>query len=327
MGQRVADAEAVRDSTCLVLRWQLDKPTAVIIAAGLTPLSKDHTRLLRAEAGTQEAHLDSLRAGRIYVSITPVEGGAPFVVSERRLAFEGAKNFRDLGGYKTGDDQFLRWGAIFRSDSLHQLTEADLLVFNSIGVRTVYDLRSNAERSEAPDPVEPVALEIVSVAPGEEGPGLAGIATTLDAERLLRDIYVGMLANSALLFGQLFTGLATPGRLPAVFHCAGGKDRTGMTAALMLSALDVERETVLDDYELTARWRTIEDERELFRTIVGAGVPEEAALAFFGAPRWAMAEALDVLDKDYGGVQAYLSGPAGMEPSAVLGLKKALTSG
>ena len=94
MGQRVTDAEAVRDSTSLVLRWQLDKPAAVIIAAGLTPASKDHTRLLRADAGTQEAHLDSLRAGRNYVSITPVEGGAPFVVSERRLAFEGAKNFK-----------------------------------------------------------------------------------------------------------------------------------------------------------------------------------------------------------------------------------------
>jgi protein-tyrosine phosphatase len=98
-----------------------------------------------------------------------------------------------------------------------------------------------------------------------------------------------------------------------------------MTAALLLSALGVDREMVLDDYELTARWRRIEDDQELVSEIVKEGLPEQAAIGFLSAPRWAMSDALGVLDETYGGIGAYLSGPAGMDLRSIEDLRSVLT--
>ncbi|HUC14677.1 MAG TPA: tyrosine-protein phosphatase [Acidimicrobiales bacterium] len=327
MSDRVTYLEAEGDGEgCLVVRWHLEEPGAVDISTGLTPLSEDHTPVLRVEAGTEVARLSGLSPGRHYVSVARCSGGAALVGAERRLPFEGVRNFRDLGGYPTVEGTRVRWGTVYRSDGLHQMTQADLLAFKMTGVRVVYDLRGTAERSEHPGPVEPIAIELVSSAPGEDRLALGSGATRLDAERLLRDVYVGMLVNSAPLFGQLFSGLTIPEHLPAVFHCAGGKDRTGMAAVLLLSALGVAREVVLDDYQLTQRWRTVADEPELFHILVGSGVPEEAATAFLGAPRWAMADALKAVDDVCGGIAAYLRGPAGMGGRSVAALPSLLTA-
>jgi protein-tyrosine phosphatase len=101
---------------------------------------------------------------------------------------------------------------------------------------------------------------------------------------------------------------------PAVFHCAGGKDRTGLAAALLLTWLGVDRETVLDDYELTARFQTAARKAEIVEIFRESGMWLEAAKALLGAPRWAMAEALAVLDHEHGGIEAYLRGPSAMTP-------------
>jgi protein-tyrosine phosphatase len=83
------------------------------------------------------------------------------VGAERLVRFESVSNFRDLGGYPTLQGTCVRWGRVFRSDGLHQMTDADLSVFASIGVRTEYDLRSDAERSQRSDPVKSIAIEVV----------------------------------------------------------------------------------------------------------------------------------------------------------------------
>jgi hypothetical protein len=109
-----------------------------------------------------------------------------------------------------------------------------------------------------------------------------------------------VLSDAAPLVGTFFTTLAHNG-LPAVFHCAGGKDRTGMLAAILLRWLEVDREAVLDDYELTTAYARPAD-RELFHGLfVTAGLTPEAAAGVLSTPRWAMAEALDTLDTRYGG--------------------------
>jgi protein-tyrosine phosphatase len=326
MSCKVSGVEAETDGAgCIVVRWQLDGEDAVNIGLGRTPAGDDHTVVLQAEVGARTARLDGLPPGRHYVSVTPCSGGRALVAAERRLPFEGVRNFRDLGGYPTADGRRVCWGKVFRSDALHNLTEADLESFKSLSVRLVYDFRNDIERARYPDPVGSEVLELVNLRPGEDSMRLGPGSTKADAERLLRDVYVGMLANSGPQFGQVLTGLADTGLLPTVFHCAGGKDRTGMMAALLLSALRVSRDAVLDDYELTARWRTVADEPELFRLLIAAGVPEEAATSLLGTPRWAMVEALAVLDEDYGGIDAYLRGPAGMNEESVAALRTTLT--
>ena len=107
----------------------------------------------------------------------------------RRLRFEGVTNFRDLGGYLTADGGSTRWGLVFRSDGLHQMTAPDLMAFGELGVSVVYDLRGDSERTQEPDPVESVHIALLSRHPTAAATSVreAQIAaeTAADGERLL----------------------------------------------------------------------------------------------------------------------------------------------
>lgn len=121
-----------------------------------------------------------------------------------------------------------------------------------------------------------------------------------------------MLASAAASFGELFSRLADPERLPAVIHCLGGKDRTGLSVALLLTALDVPRQVVLDDYQLSGDYRGAACAPEVVELFVGSGIARQAAEGLVGAPRWVMARALAELDETYAGIEGYLLGPGGM---------------
>jgi protein-tyrosine phosphatase len=233
----------------------------------------------------------------------------------RRVPFEGATNFRDLGGYPTVHGGVTRWGKVYRSDGLQALTDDDIDHFEQLAIKVVYDLRRDEERAGLPNRVPSVGLCIMTpiIEAGVESFDRAGATAQRDGEDLLRGIYVNMLDHSGSVIGTMFGGLTVHSGLPAVFHCHAGKDRTGLVAALLLEALGVDRETVLDDYELTAKYRLRSHQDDSFARLVKGGLVPEAAAGVLGAPRWAMAETLDRLDQRYGGIEAYLLGPAGLD--------------
>jgi protein-tyrosine phosphatase len=309
---------------CLVVRWELRREGAVDVAVGPTPEAIDHAQVLRARAGERSARLTDLAPGRHYVSVAPRDGGSAVVAAERRVPFEGVTNFRDLGGYPTASGRRTRWGQVFRADALHKLTADGLVAFARLGLRVVYDLRGDDEREREPNPMESRQVALLSGMPTEERPNRSALQQAMDGEWWLHEQYLGMLATAGPLFGRLLSGLTDPEGVPAVFHCAGGKDRTGMTAALLLSWLGVDRETVLDDYELTARWRTLDNEQMFLPELLATGMSPEAASGLLGAPRWVMAEALTVLDDEYGGIEAYLRDPAEMDASTLEELRRVL---
>lgn len=244
---------------------------------------------------------------------------------DRRIAFEGVSNFRDLGGYRTRSGPAVRWGLVFRADGLHGLSQADLAVYHRLGLRAVYDLRGDVEREERPNPVPSRQLTVLgrpAGSPRPEGPPAA--RSVADGEGVLRDLYVGLVDHAAVQIGALYTALGDDGGLPAVFHCHAGKDRTGVVAALLLEALGVDRETVLDDYELTARYRLRTHQEGTYQRLLDLGMSPEAAAGVLTTPRWAMQEALQHLDDRYGGVDRYLTGPAAMTPGALARLRRVL---
>ena len=243
---------------------------------------------------------------------------------DRRVRFEGATNFRDLGGYLTATGSTVRWGMVFRADSLHALGPDDLARYEELGVRAVYDLRADAERQERPDPVPSRHLPISGRPADAPAATVAEGLTGDDGERILRDLYVGLIEHAAPLIGALFTGLAAEGGLPAVFHCHAGKDRTGVVAALLLEALGVPRDAILDDYELTARYRLRGQQESSYQNLRSLGLSPEAAAGVLTTPRWAMRDALDDLDQRHGGIEPYLVGPAGVAPTDLGTLREAL---
>ena len=170
---------------------------------------------------------------------------------ERILTLVGACNFRDLGGYPTADGRFTRWGRLFRSDTLHELTADDVVVLRQIGLNSVIDLRTVAELERSgrgPLAEEPIAFLHASVL-REEGAESSGTSAPVDddmAERYFWYLDVGRDA-----FVKALSLAADPTHQPLVFHCAAGKDRTGVLAALILDIVGVERVTIAADYALT----------------------------------------------------------------------------
>jgi protein-tyrosine phosphatase len=312
------DVDTQVDGRALV-RWELEgPPTAVDVAAGTTPESIDHTHVATVPADQTSLLVAARGNGRLFVSVAPHGAGPAVVAADRRVPFEGIQNFRDLGGYRTRSGGMVRWGLVFRADALHGLSASDLALYGQLGLTTVYDLRRDVEREQLPNPVPSRPLTVLSEPVGGQSVAVATAAERLtadDGERVLLELYLGLIDNAAVQIGELFGGLAAPDGLPAVFHCHAGKDRTGIAAALLLEALGVERDPVLDDYELTARYRRREHQDTSFQRLVEAGMTPEAAAGVLSAPRWAMEQALADLDRRHGGVEPYLTGPAGLSPA------------
>lgn len=168
----------------------------------------------------------------------------------------GPSNFRDLGGYVTADGRTVRWGRIFRSDAL-RLTDDDVaLLRDRIGLRAILDLRTGWEFGN---------LEGGGKANYVERLTLVGAQRfhipIIDETRLRRQVseerppgakgYTKMLERGADALGQALGLIADADLHPLVFHCAAGKDRTGILAALLLGILGVDDETIIADYALS----------------------------------------------------------------------------
>ncbi len=175
----------------------------------------------------------------------------PMVTPDRLLPLVGAFNFRDLGGYPTVDGRITRWGRLFRSDTLHALTDSDVEVLHGIGLNTVIDLRRPVELETSGR--GPLASEAVGyrhlpliVDEGEDQGAPA------EAQENLAQIYRWFLEVGRQSLVAALTMVGESQNHPLVFHCTAGKDRTGVLAALVLDVLGVERNVIVEDYVLTA---------------------------------------------------------------------------
>jgi protein-tyrosine phosphatase len=314
------------DAGSVVVEWTLTgTPCDLDIAVGATPNFSDHVHVCSVRAGETSVRFEGHDHSRMYVSIR-AHGGDVVVAAARRVAFEGVQNFRDLGGYPTSDGGHTVWGQIYRADSLHKLTEQDLVAFGHLGIRRVYDLRSDAERESHPNPFDSLQYAVIGQPADRDrraiDPDLFRAAG--DGEDLLHTLYLGMLEHSASLLGEVLSGLARADHRPAVFHCHAGKDRTGVVAALVLLVAGVDRDLILDDYELTRRYRTPDHQRDSLDNLLAHGMSPEAAAGVLAAPRWAMEGALDAIESTYGGIRPYLVELAGMQPDVVDELRRVI---
>ena len=245
----------------------------------------------------------------------------------RLVDLEGTCNFRDLGGYRSADGRTVRWGRLYRSDALHQLTPADLDVLRGLGLRTVVDLRTEREvHRSGPGPLVAEGVDVHHLAVVKEGvrgegapdgtePGEA-VAAPAPAGDDLAERYLWYLEVGGDAIARALALFAEPGRLPVVFHCAAGKDRTGVLAAIVLELLGVDRAAIVADYVITAerlqvlleRWRSEPGGAERMARVPPSRLTVEART---------MEGFLDGLDAVHGGARAWALG-AGV-PAGTLG--------
>lgn len=227
------------------------------------------------------------------------------VPSRRVLAFDGVANFRDLGGYKTAASLSVRWGRVYRSSALGKMTEEDVRLFLSLGIRTICDLRSARERELSPTVLPPGSVtsihpvEIVSSAGHRLAELVASENPTTPAYRaIMVEGYRSYVREHAEQFRRLFELLSDEDSYPLLFHCAAGKDRTGVAAALLLAILGVGEDEIVDDYLLTnSHWHgtspfALSAPAALLPTIIRAD------------PSYLCA-ALDAIAEDHGSVEEF----------------------
>jgi protein-tyrosine phosphatase len=303
----------------------------VSIYAGDSPSTIDGTSPAARVIGGSRAEISGLASDvRHYFSVVP-EGGSGVITAERRVPFEGAANFRDLGGYETSDGRRLKWGQIFRSDSLARLTHRDQSLLKRIGIRLAFDLRTPFEVRLAPDrlpeddSVEYLHLPIIR----EEFDPFAALNRIRKGdvswltEKLMINGYIRNIEDFPGIWGMVINRLAEPDSLPLVFHCTGGKDRTGICAALIMLALGVPEETIIYDHELSnafiADWV-----RKVEVYIKALGIDPEMVAPYFTASREGIVSVLDHIRNTYGCAANYLNTKAGVSKETLSLMKQEL---
>ncbi|SEF82429.1 protein-tyrosine phosphatase [Thermomonospora echinospora] len=168
---------------------------------------------------------------------------------EREIVLEGCVNFRDVGGYRA-EGGHVRWRTLFRSDALHELTPEDAARLADLGVTTVIDLRSEYEREHDGEGAHPLAGAVSFVRAPIINQG--NLTVMADTSLSLAGRYARILETCGTALADAVTAIAhAPGAV--VFHCAAGKDRTGMLSAAVLGALGVDDEDIIADYAMTGR--------------------------------------------------------------------------
>ena len=172
----------------------------------------------------------------------------------KHIPLQGAKNTRDLGGYPTINCRITRWGMLYRSDSLNELTESDWNVLRKRNIKTIIDLRSLTETDVAPiippDGIEYFHDSLMSELDGK----LKALShdTTIQSMKLdyVKTLF-GNLACAAKVLNTILTGMD---KGAVIFLCSAGKDRTGIIAALVLYLCDVVREDIIADYIVSSTY-------------------------------------------------------------------------
>jgi len=224
----------------------------------------------------------------------------------RLIQLDAVHNFRDMGGYPAAAGTTTRWRTLFRADGLYRLAGDDLEVVRRLGLRTVIDLRSNgelAERGTFPHDLHPVDFHHVPVI-DSTWQHLDRSDADDDPVAFLEWAYHDMLREGPQRFAQAIEQLSRPDAFPAVFHCAAGKDRTGVLAMLLLGSLGVPQHYIVADYALTV------EGIERMRAWAQRTSPEmlermtDAPSAFMSAAPEAMARVIDTICLD-GSIRDY----------------------
>ena len=222
-------------------------------------------------------------------------------MTSRFVPLTGASNFRDLGGIPTAAGE-TRWRRVFRSDTLQELTDADVkLLTGEIGLSTIIDLRTSREiATEGRGQLEDQAVGWVNLPFISELEVRDEVPETVERD-ILAD-YVHMLDSAGHLVAEAVQTIATSDG-PVVFHCAAGKDRTGILAALTLLLVGASKDVVVGDYELTNQ--VIDDVcARLARFETYTNVRSQPASHFRCRPH-VMAGFVDLLDERHGGAEGW----------------------
>ena len=237
------------------------------------------------------------------------------------LALTGAENVRELGGYRTTDGKTIRTHRLLRGTAQDSLTDEDRAFLYDYGVRCIIDLRSSYEVKEKPSRMEgykdvayynvPMLDEINSKTPEEMKKGMPSS---------IFEIYKGLILDEQAGFRRVLDLISDHPTGCILFNCTAGKDRTGLTAMLLLSIAGVDEETIVNDYAASERF--LPEFKKMKKAEMDAmGLPWSES--FFGTAPENMEQTLLLIKKEFGTVHDYLL-RIGMERAQIDKIRRSL---
>ncbi len=319
---RIVDVVAERDAldAPVRLRWKTEPTGAPVdlLVASVPGAAVEEMELL-ADDLAQGSFMAEV-SGRRYFALRTGEG----VVARtavRILPLAGGRNFRDIGGYETADGRRVKWGMVYRSGTMVGLTKDDYGYLDDLDAKVLVDFRSSEERAEEPttwtvDTPEYWARDysMAMNASGLRELFTGGEVSAARTRKVMTEQYYEMALQQREAYRLMFDRLAA-GETPLVFNCSAGKDRTGVAAALLLTALGVPREQVVADYAMS------DDIVDYSAAFLEAGeaqggedspyaflrqLPRDAIMPLLASEPAYVEAALDGLVEEYGSVLAFL---------------------
>ena len=312
-------------------------PVDVFVAADPLASPQAMKKLADNDTDGAESFREPLGPGvRPYFFVRADRAAAGVRVATRVVPLAGASNFRDLGGYPTENGRRVKWGQVFRSNALAELSAADYQTVDGLGVRMVCDLRAGDERRALPtrwqgrepvfltSPKENLDFNVKSLI-GEGRPEAAKVRANFIG--FYREMPKGYAPEYKAMFARLLAG-----DTPMLVHCTAGKDRTGVGSALILTALGVPRSVVVTDYALsekyqqsTMRQQASSDSGKASPSAMLAQFPPEVLQVLMRTDPAYIEAALDAIEQEYGSVQGYLTKELGVTPAQVAALRQRYT--
>jgi protein-tyrosine phosphatase len=258
----------------------------------------------------------------------------------RTVSIASAPNLRDLGGMPSANGNVKR-GVLYRSASLSSLTDTDQGWFSTLGIQTVYDLRTAAEAAESPDRLpagtERINLDVLADASASIAASVGQLTTDPrtfvasladgQAERLFEDSYRDFVRMPSALnaYRSLYLSLLDEDRQgAALFHCTTGKDRTGWAAASLLTLLGVSEADVYDDY-LQTNTDLLPALEPVLQQAESHGVEREALMPVLGVRESYLAASFQQMHEQFGGIHEYATDGLGLSSGQLHGLRTILS--
>lgn len=250
---------------------------------------------------------------------------------ERFIYIKGAYNVRDIGGYSTRDGGKIKWGTIFRSGKISHIKDSENEKMASMNLNSICDFRTMAEQEASPDVW--LNLKEINQYPFPVGEGrldkldwMKNAAKGTGKDSHLYKANRSYVLKNAHRYRAFFEILLDERNYPLLYHCTAGKDRTGFATLLLLSALGVERKTIIEDYLLTNDYLDKFFWKEMDKVAARTGLDVEKVKPILIASEVYLQGAYDAIEENFGTVNNFLQKEIGIGDKEIQQLKDILVS-